>query len=143
MFTKRNGRWYLILFVFLLVLSELLQSVSVTAASSEKNIPRLSSADIVARAREWVTAGVIYSQSVAASDRFQNYRADCSGLVSMAWGIPATAPNYGLNTTTLSLVADPLGKALDEKTGKPIMATMNMLHEGDILLNQGADAHVI
>ncbi|MFL5624079.1 MAG: PQQ-binding-like beta-propeller repeat protein [Ktedonobacteraceae bacterium] len=136
------------LMVFIVLCSGFLQNPPVQAAthvSYGKSELSFTPDERVARAREWVTAKVTYSRDTQPQYRFQNYRADCSGLVTMAWGIPATLPNYGLFTGTnpdnpdqsdsLSSVADPLGKALDD-TGKPIMSTMNKLQKGDILLNQ-------
>jgi hypothetical protein len=41
---------------------------------------------IIDRALNWVSNGVIYSQSP--QPRWGGYRTDCSGLVSMAWGLP-------------------------------------------------------
>ncbi|MCZ9338754.1 C40 family peptidase, partial [Streptomyces sp. TRM76130] len=43
-------------------------------------------AQIIARAQKWVDAKVPYSVSAYWSD---GYRQDCSGYVSMAWGLPA------------------------------------------------------
>jgi hypothetical protein len=146
MWKQVSSRMFLVPFLLLLVLcSTLLQSspgLAVSSVPSPRNERSLPPSVIVARARQWVAAQVPYSQRVDPAYRFQNYRADCSGLVSMAWGIPATPPNYGLSTTTLSLVADLLGKALDA-SGTPNMSTMSTLQTGDILLNQGTDAHVI
>ncbi len=131
--------------LFLALNSSFLQNLpakAVTYISSVRSQVSLTPDEIVARARAWVAAKVTYSQNVQPQYRFQNYRADCSGLVTMAWGIPATPPNYGLSTGSLSNAADILGKALDD-SGQPIIATMNKLQKGDILLNQGSDAHVI
>lgn len=41
---------------------------------------------IIDRALNWVSNGVQYSQSP--QSRWGGYRTDCSGLVSMAWGLP-------------------------------------------------------
>lgn len=131
--------------LFLVLGSAFLQNLpakAITHISYERSEIRLTPDEIVARAREWVAAKVTYSQDVHSQYRFQNYRADCSGLVTMAWGIPATPPNYGLYTGSLSSVADEFGQALDD-AGQPNIATMNQLKKGDILLNQGSDAHVI
>ena len=157
MLTRGYFRWFLVSWLLCLMLSSTSpQHPPVRAASlvpSRATVISLPPSEIILRAREWVTANVPYSRSVDPSDRFHNYRADCSGLVTMAWGIPETPPNYGLFTgdnpnnpdelNSLSSVADELGKALDA-TGKPILSTMMRLQPGDILLNQVGDhAHVI
>lgn len=48
-------------------------------------VPETTRADIIRRARTWVTAKVPYSMSAYWSD---GYRQDCSGYVSMAWNLP-------------------------------------------------------
>ncbi|MGW1269634.1 peptidoglycan-binding protein, partial [Streptomyces sp. NPDC002491] len=47
--------------------------------------PATTRADIIRRAKEWVSAQVPYSMSAYWSD---GYRQDCSGFVSMAWNLP-------------------------------------------------------
>ncbi|WUH90152.1 peptidoglycan-binding protein [Streptomyces sp. NBC_00433] len=49
---------------------------------------RLTRTQILQRARTWVTAGVPYSLTAHWKD---GYRQDCSGFVSMAWGLGASA----------------------------------------------------
>ncbi|WP_437087680.1 peptidoglycan-binding protein [Streptomyces sp. enrichment culture] len=49
-------------------------------------LPEVTRAQIIARAQKWVDAKVPYSMSAYWSD---GYRQDCSGYVSMAWGLPA------------------------------------------------------
>ncbi|MFF4710265.1 peptidoglycan-binding protein [Streptomyces eurythermus] len=48
-------------------------------------IPATTRADIIKRAKTWVAAKVPYSMTSFWSD---GYRQDCSGYVSMAWGLP-------------------------------------------------------
>ncbi|ANP55278.1 hypothetical protein J2Z21_003215 [Streptomyces griseochromogenes] len=48
-------------------------------------IPATSRTDIINRAKIWVAAKVPYSMSTYWTD---GYRQDCSGFVSMAWGLP-------------------------------------------------------
>ncbi|QKW06700.1 peptidoglycan-binding protein [Streptomyces sp. NA04227] len=69
-------------------------------------------AEIVRRAKAWVTAGVPYSMSGFWHD---GYRQDCSGFVSMAWGL-------GTNVWTGSLAE--YGERIDRDELRP----------GDILL---------
>ncbi|SHM77527.1 peptidoglycan-binding protein [Actinacidiphila paucisporea] len=49
---------------------------------------RLTRAQILQRAKRWVTAGVPYSMTAHWKD---GYRQDCSGFVSMAWGLGVNA----------------------------------------------------
>ncbi|HEY8986974.1 MAG TPA: peptidoglycan-binding protein [Streptomyces sp.] len=59
--------------------------------------PGTTRADIIRRAKTWVAAKVPYSMTAFWSD---GYRQDCSGFVSMAWGLPGnewtgTLDRYG------------------------------------------------
>ncbi|MFJ7909639.1 peptidoglycan-binding protein [Kitasatospora sp. NPDC096204] len=85
----------------------------------------LTRAQIIQRAQSWVDQGVPYSMSRYWSD---GYRQDCSGFVSMAWGL-----NSSQTTWTLPDFAQRIGK--------------NDLQPGDILLynnpaNPQAGSHV-
>jgi hypothetical protein len=53
--------------------------------SEEVRTPPISRAEIIRRARTWITAEVPYSMTEYWSD---GYRQDCSGFVSMAWHLP-------------------------------------------------------
>ncbi|WP_416974953.1 peptidoglycan-binding protein [Streptomyces sp. 4F14] len=60
--------------------------------------PATTRADIIKRAKKWVTAKVPYSMTAYWSD---GYRQDCSGFVSMAWNLPGnewtgTLDRYGV-----------------------------------------------
>jgi hypothetical protein len=74
------------------------------------------------RAESWVEAGVPYSMDATRD----GYRTDCSGFVSMAWGLPES-----LTTVTLPEVC------------RPIAASE--LRAGDVLLNTapGSAGHVV
>ncbi|MGW6462184.1 peptidoglycan-binding protein, partial [Streptomyces sp. NPDC055078] len=48
------------------------------------NLPRITRAEIIERAKTWVAAKVPYSMGAYWSD---GYRQDCSGYVSMAWNL--------------------------------------------------------
>ena len=79
-------------------------------------------AEVIDRASEWSAKRVPYSQS-----RYhEGYRTDCSGYVSMAWGLPDS-----LTTWTIPRVAKRIGKG--------------ELKPGDVLLNNdgGALRHVV
>jgi hypothetical protein len=62
--------------------------------------------DILIRAASWV--GVPYSQSALHTNEHGTYRTDCSGYVSMAWGLSST--RGGLNTVDLVAVSEPVAK---------------------------------
>ncbi|MGC0415157.1 hypothetical protein [Embleya sp. AB8] len=85
--------------------------------------PEPSEEEIVARAKGWADLGLGYSMG----GLHDGYRTDCSGLVSMAWGLPPP----GLTTVTLPEVSHPIDR--DE------------LRPGDILLNTapGAAGHTL
>ncbi|MEU6666288.1 peptidoglycan-binding protein [Streptomyces sp. NPDC046727] len=80
-------------------------------------IPATNRTDIINRAKVWVTAKVPYSMYAFWSD---GYRQDCSGYVSMAWGLPS-------NEWTGSL--DQFG----------VKITKEELQPGDILLYHNPD----
>lgn len=91
---------------------------------------QISREKIAARAAWWEDQGIPYSMSAyhLGPDGEKQYRTDCSGFVSMAWGLKTS-----LTTTTLQGVARRLGSK-DE------------LKRGDILLNSegaGAGSHVV
>lgn len=91
--------------------------------------PEQRRATIIERANFWAKDPVPYSMERTAADpNGKQYRADCSGFVSMAWGLKSS-----LSTVTLPDVAHPIKK--DE------------LKPGDILLKGGpgtggANGHV-
>ncbi|MGW4648123.1 hypothetical protein [Kitasatospora sp. NPDC004289] len=81
-------------------------------------------ADVIARAESWVGKGLVYSSA----GTYGRYRTDCSGFVSMAWGLATS-----LDTTTF--VPFGIATAIDK----------DQLLPGDALLNDsaGADGHVV
>lgn len=84
-----------------------------------------ASPDAKARAQSWVDANVAYSQSTYYTNQYGTYRTDCSGYVSMIWGLGSS-----YNTSTLPNVSHQIAK--------------DDLRTGDVLLdNTGSDAHVV
>lgn len=79
--------------------------------------------EILRRAKRWADLGLDYSMART----FEGHRMDCSGLVSMAWGLPAP----GLTTDTLPQVSHRIDKG--------------ELLPGDILVNTapGAAGHTL
>jgi hypothetical protein len=67
---------------------------------------------ILARAGSWLRPPVPYSQTAFFANEHGCYRTDCSGYVSMAWGLPGWPPNRhgGLDTPGLAEVSHPIGK---------------------------------
>ncbi|MFD4575082.1 peptidoglycan-binding protein [Streptomyces sp. NPDC058417] len=55
------------------------------APADTVKLPSVTRAEIIERAKKWVTAKVPYSMTAFWSD---GYRQDCSGYVSMAWKLP-------------------------------------------------------
>jgi peptidoglycan hydrolase-like protein with peptidoglycan-binding domain len=88
-----------------------------TPAETPVKAPPTSRADIIRRARAWVAEKVPYSMTGYWSD---GYRQDCSGFVSMAWGLPGNEW-----TGTLHEYGERIGK--------------DDLEPGDILLFHNTD----
>lgn len=73
---------------------------------------------VIARAQSWIDERVPYSQSTYHANRYGSYRQDCSGYVSLVWGL-----NSSFTTYTLPSIAHPIAKA--------------DLRAGDIMLKPG------
>jgi hypothetical protein len=69
--------------------------------------------EIIERAESWLRPSVPYSQSRFHQNEYGIYRTDCSGYVSMAWGLPGIPPNRhgGLNTVDLAQVSIEIDQA--------------------------------
>ncbi|MGV4986596.1 peptidoglycan-binding protein [Streptomyces sp. NRAIS4] len=72
-----------------------------TPAGSDTVIPAATRTQIINRAKTWVAAQVPYSMNAYSPD---GYRQDCSGFVSMAWGLPGnewtgSLGQYGVKIT--------------------------------------------
>ncbi|MEU0882539.1 hypothetical protein ABZ345_28365 [Lentzea sp. NPDC005914] len=67
----------------------------------------ISRSEIVERACSWLRDSVAYSQTKFHQNEHGIYRADCSGFVSMAWGLPGVPEvrHGGLDTRGLVLVS--------------------------------------
>jgi hypothetical protein len=87
--------------------------------------------DILKRARVWVDNQVPYGSfdDDTSNDYYDGYRADCSGFVSYAWGLPAPG------ATTKSLLSHPNAMEID----------VSDLMPGDVLNNGvgGTKGHVV
>jgi hypothetical protein len=82
--------------------------------------------EMIERAQSWAEAGVGYSGNNTFTNQYGTYRTDCSGYVSMAWGL---ASSY--TTVTLPSVSYAISK--------------DALEPGDILNNPlpGTSGHVV
>lgn len=86
--------------------------------------------EIISRAQTWVDQGVPYNWDATHPDpQGKQYRMDCSGFVSMAWGL-----DESLSTVTLPNVAHEIDK--------------DDLKPGDVLMKggpgtEGANGHVV
>ncbi|MEV4316276.1 hypothetical protein [Actinocrispum sp. NPDC049592] len=72
--------------------------------------PDVTRDQVMERARSWLTEEVPYSQTELHTNQYGRYRADCSGYVSMAWGLPGhpMLRDGGLNTFGLAAVSYPV-----------------------------------
>ena len=75
-------------------------------------------AGAVARAQSWVDARVPYSQASYHSNEYGSYRQDCSGYVSLVWGLATSFTTYSLPSIAHRI-------------------TKNELRAGDIMLRPG------
>jgi len=84
---------------------------------------RITREQIITRAESWLFPPVPYSRTEFHENEYGTYRTDCSGYVSMAWGIPGRPPNIhgGLDTVGLALAGSPIGR--------------QQLRAGDVVLN--------
>lgn len=96
-----------------------------TARSNPKLGRPIRRSEIIDRAESWLRPSVAYSQTRFHHTEHGVYRTDCSGYVSMAWGLPGIPPDRhgGLDTVGLLQVS-----AVIDRTD---------LLAGDILLNAG------
>ncbi|MDX3228524.1 VCBS repeat-containing protein, partial [Streptomyces sp. ME19-01-6] len=82
----------------------------------------ISRNEVITRAKSWLIPSVPYSQSAYHTNQYGTYRTDCSGYVSMAWGLPGKPqdPNGGTNTVGLTQISNAIGKE-DLRTGDALI----------------------
>ena len=75
--------------------------------------------EILTRAKSWIDERVPYSQSATHTNRFGSYRTDCSGYVSMAWGLDHSRTTWTLWDVSTKIGAGELqpGDALLKDSG--------------------------
>ncbi|MFE0509710.1 peptidoglycan-binding protein [Streptomyces sp. NPDC058964] len=74
-------------------------------SGSPADAPKITRTDIINRAKIWVAAHVPYSMDSYWSD---GYRQDCSGYVSMAWGLPGNEWTGSLDQYGVKISKDEL-----------------------------------
>ncbi|MEZ5184126.1 MAG: hypothetical protein R2720_00135 [Candidatus Nanopelagicales bacterium] len=99
---------------------------TVVALLSPTSAQAQTGPEAIERAQSWAKAGVGYSGSNYFTNEYGTYRTDCSGYVSMAWGLSSS-----YTTVTLPSVSYPIAK--------------DALEPGDILNNPlpGTSGHVV
>ncbi|SEP74724.1 hypothetical protein [Lentzea albida] len=68
--------------------------LSCSTYSTNKSVTR---SEVIARAQSWIDAGVTYNQGGCYTNRYGDYRMDCSGMTSMAWGLSSSRTTYTLD----------------------------------------------
>ncbi|MFC6090956.1 hypothetical protein [Saccharothrix lopnurensis] len=71
--------------------------------------------EALARTRTWLEAHVPYSQRACHENEHGSYRTDCSGFVSLAWGLDRSRPTSGLGEVSREIPREELmpGDALN------------------------------
>ncbi|TDV57355.1 C40 family peptidase [Actinophytocola oryzae] len=90
--------------------------------------------EIIERAESWLRPSVPYHTTKFHHNEFGIYRTDCSGYVSMAWGLPAR--RGGLDTLGLASVSEPIerdelraGDVLLRTEGSRLIRHVAVFHE--------------
>ncbi|EWC61768.1 putative membrane protein [Actinokineospora spheciospongiae] len=89
----------------------------------------ISRGEVIERAESWLRPSVPHSSTRFHQNEYGIYRTDCSGYVSMAWGLPGVPPDLrgGLDAAGLTSVSTRIDR--DE------------LLAGDALIRVGDDGH--
>ncbi|GAA4418316.1 hypothetical protein GCM10023148_16870 [Actinokineospora soli] len=93
--------------------------------------PAISRGEIVERAESWLQPPVPYGSRRFHQNEYGIYRTDCSGYVSMAWGLPGVPPSRDGGLTTAGL------------TGVSAVVAKGELRAGDALLAVGGAGAVL
>jgi hypothetical protein len=78
------------------------QPAGLTLAGGTVPHGTIARAQIILRAQQWLSEHVPYSQTSWWTDANGTYRQDCSGYVSMAWGLPQNLDFWTGNLATVS-----------------------------------------
>ncbi|OLR91398.1 NlpC/P60 family protein [Actinokineospora bangkokensis] len=73
----------------------------------------ISRGEVIERAESWLRPSVRHSHTRYHHNEYGIYRTDCSGYVSMAWGLPGIPPDRrgGLDAVGLAGVSTPVAKS--------------------------------
>ncbi|MER5649227.1 VCBS repeat-containing protein [Streptosporangium sp. NPDC002524] len=101
-------------------------AVTTTPVPCDKNgaDKAMTRSQALTRARSWLTVGIPYSQSRCYRNSYGDYRTDCSGFVSMAWGLGGSGSAFWTGNlmdraSTISRSSLQPGDALLRHTGDP------------------------
>jgi hypothetical protein len=89
----------------------------VTLACTETGVnQQMSRGNALMRAQSWLDVHIPYSQTSCYTNAYGNYRQDCSGYVSMAWGLRHSYTTRDLELVTTGIAWDDLrpGDALND-----------------------------
>lgn len=89
--------------------------------------------EILTRGKSWLDEKVPYSQSATHTNKFGTYRTDCSGYVSMAWGLKSSLTTHTLPGASTEVSSDDLqpGDALIKNSDGTNHAALFVRWEGD------------
>jgi hypothetical protein len=94
--------------------------------------------EIIERAESWLRPSVPYSTSKFHQNEYGIYRTDCSGYVSMAWGLPGVPQHreggldtFGIATTSRTIERNNLraGDVLLRTQGSRLIRHVAVFHE--------------
>ncbi|MGW5050742.1 hypothetical protein [Actinokineospora sp. NPDC004072] len=99
--------------------------------------PAISRGEIVERAESWLRPPVPYGEHRFHQNEYGIYRTDCSGYVSMAWGLPGVPPSRhgGLDNAGLARVSVVVAKG-ELRAGDALLATTGV---GSVIFHEWAD----
>ncbi|UVS76474.1 hypothetical protein [Actinokineospora sp. UTMC 2448] len=99
--------------------------------------PEISRGEIVERAESWLRPSVPYGLHRFHQNEYGIYRTDCSGYVSMAWGLPGVPPSRhgGLDNAGLARVSVAVAKG-ELRAGDALLATAGT---GSVIFHEWAD----
>ncbi|WP_394614778.1 FG-GAP-like repeat-containing protein [Lentzea sp. JNUCC 0626] len=79
----------------LVAVSALVAGLFTTPAHAAVDAP-ITRAEVLKRSQSWIDARVPYNQGAEYTNQYGRYRQDCSGYVSMAWGLGRSRSTYDL-----------------------------------------------
>lgn len=99
--------------------------------------PAISRGEIVERAESWLRPSVPFGGQRYHQNEYGIYRTDCSGYVSMAWGLPGIPPSRHGGLETVGLVGVSVAVAKGElRAGDALLADCGV---GSVIFHEWAD----